>query len=440
MRASCVSSIVLPLLAGAALVPGCGAEGEPTGCSRPTDCPAGYVCTAGRCVRGGDGGEVEAVEADDAGGDEPTCARASDEAVPTPVDIIIAIDQSASMGQERDGVQATINDSLARILDAAGLDYRVILINGNFCMQPPLGNAADCAASNPPRYYTVLHNVNSSDALTVFLWSYDGTVRSPNTCTRNPGACYAWRDALRFESQKVFIAVTDDDPSSFNCAAATASCTADCAGCAGGCAGYCPMYQCPTYGDRPAEWGGGDFPTELYRLEPAGMFGTAASPKWIFHSIVGVSSVLEPDAALTALDDTCNVGGNTAETSGVEYQILSRLTGGIRFPSCDTNYAPVFERIAATVVPLACTYRVESTTLGPPDPDHTNVVVDLGDGSGEHTVPRDDRFACDAGAQGWQWNADHTQIRVCGTPCDEITEAGAGAHVTITVGCATVVL
>jgi hypothetical protein len=415
------------------------AESPDGSCLRQEDCPAGQVCRAGRCVPMGDGADADAA-GDDGGGEVPACARASDEVVPTPVDIIIAIDESASMGEERDGVQATLNDSLARILDEAGLDYRVILIRSDFCMGPPLGSATDCTAENPPRYYRVIHGVNSSDMLTILLWSYGGTVRAPNTCTRNPDACRAWRDVLRPESQKVFIAVTDDDPVSFSCASATASCTDTCEGCAGSCSGWCPMFQCPTFADRPAEWTGGrDFPTELYALEPAGMFGTPEAPRWIFHSIVGVTSVLEPDAPVTPLEETCNSGGNTAETSGVEYQKLSRLTGGIRFPSCDTDYSPVFERIAATVVPLACTYRVESTSLGTPDPDHTNVLIDLGDGSGEHVVPQDTRFACESGAQGWQWNADYTQIRLCGTSCAEVQESPA-ARVTITVGCATEVL
>jgi len=417
---------------------GCADEAAQQGCTRNEDCPAGRWCVGGRCVAVGDAGDVEVADFGD--GDEgPACARASDEAVPMPVDIIIGIDQSASMGEERDGVRTWINDSLAGILDAAGLDYRVILIQSGFCMEPPLGNATDCTASNPPRYYNVAHGVNSSDLLTIFLWTYDGTSRSPNTCTANPDAVFAWRDVLRAFSQKVFIAVTDDDPVSFNCANTTARCTESCEGCAGDCAGYCPNYQCPTYADRAAEWGGADFATELYALEPAGMFGSRERPRWVFHSIVGVSRVLEPDEPVTPLDETCASGGNTAETSGVEYQKLSRLTGGIRFPSCDTDYSPVFERIAATVLPLACTYRVESTALGPPDPEHTNVMVDLGDGSGEHVVPQDSRFDCDAGAEGWQWNEDFTLIRICGTPCDEIQEA-AGAHVTITVGCATVVL
>jgi hypothetical protein len=358
--------------------------------------------------------------------EEPTCATASDEVVPAPIDIIIGIDQSASMGEEIQGVKDNLNTNLVSILTAAGIDFHVIFMTG----VPDLPTG--------PRYHQCEASVNSSDMLTLFLWTYEGDYKAPNTCDRQTGAVDAWRDWLRFDSLKVFIAVTDDDPSSFNCAYASSTCTEDCGGCINDCEGWCPMFQCPTYADRPAEWDGEDFPTELYGLEPAGMFGTAGDPRWIFHSIVPVTSMLTPDQPLTPLDEVCNDSGNTGETSGVEYQKLSRLTGGLRFPSCDTDYSPVFAAIAETIVPMACTFFLAHTDLGTPDPTRTTVEIDYADGLGPQIIPQDNTAPCDGGANGWQWEVEGEIIRLCGTACESL-KSTPDATVTITVGCATVV-
>ncbi len=200
------------------------------------------------------------------GGGLGTCATASDEVVASPVDVIFAIDQSASMGEEIQGVIDNLNTNLVTILAAAKIDYRVIFVTGAKGL--PSG----------PAYFQAAANVNSSDALTLLLWTYDGMNKLPNTCDQVSAPEVGYSDFLRYDSQKVFIAVSDDDPSSFDCAKATAGCTSNCSGCNNNCAGYCPMHQCPTYADKAAAWGGADFPTELYALEPAGMFGKVGRP------------------------------------------------------------------------------------------------------------------------------------------------------------------
>jgi hypothetical protein len=359
-------------------------------------------------------------------GDELPCATASEEAVPAPIDVIISIDQSASMGEEIQGVIDNLNTNLVSILAAANLDYRVIFVTGVNGM--PTGE----------RYFQCNTGVNSSDMLTLLLWTYAGDNKAPNTCDKVPGAVDAWRDWLRSDSFKIFIAVTDDDPSSFDCAYASANCTDNCAGCANNCEGWCPMHQCPTYADQPAAWGGAGFATEIYNLEPADMFGSSQEPKWIFHSIVPVTSMLTPDQPVTPLNQVCNYSGNTGETSGVEYQKLSRLTGGLRFPSCDTDYSPVFDAIAGTIVPLACKFFLAHTNLGTPDPTKTNVEIDFGDGQGPQTIYQDNTAPCDAGANGWQWEVEGEVIRLCGTVCENLKNS-PDATVNITVGCDTVI-
>lgn len=355
-----------------------------------------------------------------------TCAVASSEVVPSPVDVIIAIDQSASMGQEIQGVIDNINEHLAVILADEKIDYRVILVSGDFCIRPPLGSsdsAPACYGSNLPRFFHAPAPVNNSDALTLFLWTYDGFYKAPNTCNKLERPEVRWKDHLRYGSQKVFIVFSDDDPYSFS--AAKLGCS------------NCPLHNCPTFADRTADWGGADFPTELYKLEPAGMFGTPEARKWTFHSVIGVDREYSPSDPVTPLHQICNYNGNTGETAGVEYQKLSKLTGGMRFPSCNTDYSPVFRSIAASIVPLACTYRLESTqNLGVIDPNRINVAFDPEDGSGVQAILKDDTAPCDAGANGWQFAGNNETIVLCGAICDAVKASPTG-RVTITAGCQT---
>jgi hypothetical protein len=352
--------------------------------------------------------------------DPGICATASSQTSMAPVDVIITVDQSASMGQELDGIFANINDHLAAVLDSKGLDWRVILVAGNFCVNPPLGRPGGppaCYESNPPRYFHAPAPINNSDTLTQLLYTYDGYVRVPNSCGKTASAAVRWRDWLRYDAQKIFIVFTDDDPVSFS--AATLGCS------------ECPWHNCPTFADRPADWGGADFPTELYRRSPAGMFGTAERPKWVLHSVVGVDRAYAPNEALSPFGQTCNFSGNTAENSGVEYQKLARLTGGLRFPSCNTDYSPVFRSIAATISPLSCSYAL-SGELDRIDPDRIRVQFDPGNGGAVRDLPRDESRPCESGANGWQLAG--STVVLCGSTCTDVRASQTGS-VAVTAGC-----
>lgn len=391
-------------------------------------------------VASGDGGTYRDSGARDGGSsafDGQICAKGSDELVPRPVDIIIAIDESASMGQETAEVRENINSHLTDILEESGIDYQVILIHSSICVDPPLGNAADCLADNPPRLVRVPHFVNSSDALTIILKTFEGYKKAANTCNFTYLPEMEWGNKLRPKAWKVFLVISDDDPSTFDCQTATDICETNCSGCANDCAGWCPMFQCPTYADHPAAWGGSTFPEELANL-PGEQFGYLQKRQWVFHAIVGVDQPYGPGDPVTAIDNICNFSGNTAMTSGVEYQKLAVLTGGLRHPSCSADYSPVFDEIAGTIVPLVCSYNVESTSVGEIDPNKTNVTFDPMDGTGEVTIPMDDSTPCDDGADGWQWNDDYTIITLCGGACDRV-KATAQGRVSIVVGCDTVV-
>jgi hypothetical protein len=443
----------------AAAASGCNC-GDPNGgtCRTSAECPRGQVCERGRCVPyDGDAGPTppDTGARRDAYGDAGTCAVGGAVVASAPVDIIIVVDQSASTGEEQDAISTNLSSRLVTALESSGLDYRVIIINSDprICPAAPLGNpAAGCLTSNPPRYYRVAHPVNNSDELTLILWTYDGEGKRPNSCQRVPDPALRWSDYLRMDSQKVFVVFSDDDPSTYSRAGGEISCSSG--GIAyGGCSypacptldcpavdwgTVCPNFGCPTFADRPADWTGGrSFPEELYALEPAGMFGTAEDPRWVFHSIIGLPDQRDASLPLAPRCSTCDFSGNTAEASGIEYQRLSILTGGIRFPSCNTDYSPIFDAIASTIIPLACEFVVTPTTVPGVtlDPDLVNVEYTTGAGA-TTTILQDQSRPCLGGADGWQWNADFTRIRLCGNACTAV-QGDPDGEVRITVGCMT---
>jgi hypothetical protein len=448
----------------ASLIAGCSCGGPALRpCTSSRDCRIGTVCSSGRCVPHMDGTVEDDSGPYDAGAvldaipfDGAACAIASDVVATQPVDIIVVVDQSASTGEERDAIEANISTNLVSVLEANHVDYHVILINSDpaLCPDPPLRiEGSDCMSSNLPRYLRVPHPVNNSDELTLILWTYVGDGKRPNSCVRNTGVVPAWRDAVRPGALKVFIVFSDDDPTSYRASGAPPSCSAPGGPGFAGCSSatcpnldcdaidwgtVCPNFGCPTFDTGAADWNGGrDFLTELQALDPPGMFGGPDDPLVIFHSIIGVSRTLEPTEPITDRCDRCDFSGNTAENSGVTYQALSRTTGGLRFPSCNTDYSTVFERISETLRPLACDFLIEQTGPDPIDPSLVNVTFDPGDGSASSLIVQDAHRGCDAGADGWQWNADFTRIRLCGPACDRVSASEAGT-VSITVGCDTV--
>lgn len=465
VRGPSVTLLAAFLVAAGAAGCDCGGGLPRRACTTAADCPRGESCVSGRCVAGMDAGtgadargtDAPFVSPDAIGFDGAACARSSDDVATQPVDIIVMVDQSASTGEERDAIEANINTNLIAVLEENHLDYHVILINSDpaLCPDPPLRAAgSDCLSSNPPRYLRVPHPVNNSDELTLLLWTYVGDGKRPNSCVRNVGAVPAWRDALRPDALKVFIVFSDDDPTSYRAAGAPPSCGGGSgfAGCTSAAcptrdcdtvdwAAVCPNFGCPTFASGPADWaGGGDFLSELYRLEPPGMFGDVDNPLVVFHSLIGVSRILEPSEPVTDRCDRCNSGGNTAENSGVTYQALSIETGGLRFPSCNTDYSEVFRRISERLTPLACEYVVETTPGTTLDPTLVNVLFDPdGPGGAEPELIRQDpRRTCGTDADGWQWNADFTRIRLCGPACDRVRAGGPASDVSIAVGCATI--
>ena len=261
---------------------------------------------------------------------DAACAMASAQAtlVRKPVDIIFLIDNSGSMSDEIHGVEININKNFADIMKTSGLDYRVIMLTHygdwkqlRICVAPPLSKQTmGCmppdgrVMNNPPRYFHYNWDIQSWDSFKKAIAQYnlpdmDGSPQPMGSCGGQP--CAGWNQYLRKNAVKIFVEVTDDKS------------------------------------DMPSA----QIDAALLLLDPA-QFGTAKKRNYIVHSITGVGANNPPTKAWGPKDPIqpgkC---GNGAVTNGQEYQELSILTGGLRFPICEwANFDAVFKEIAKGIL------------------------------------------------------------------------------------------
>ena len=312
------------------------------------------------------------------------CAQQSAEAtlVKKPVDIIIPIDNSGSMGTEILAVQQNLNTNFTQILDSSSIDYRVIMIarHGNLsdediCISAPLSGVScspvpPAPVNNPPKFF-----------------HYDnGTVRSHDSWCRvlewynmpdRHGFSQGWSDWLRLDALKIFIEITDDGVS------------------------------CGSYNDGNNPGGGTmvaqQFDTDLLALDPA-QFGTATDRNYVWYSIIGIQPNTPPTAPWLPTDPVITGECSTAADPGTGYQALSNLTGGLKFPVCEgMGFDAVFQAVAQGVIEgakVACDFPV-------PDPpegqmiDFESVVVSYtaGDGgAGQQFTQVPDAASCTPGS------------------------------------------
>ncbi len=307
-------------------------------------------------------------------GTDPTtadaaCAAASAEATIArrPADLIIMIDTSSSMGGEADAVEARLNNDLAAVLDAGGVDYRIImladfnLVNGlgevgvdpTLCISSPLAPQsctlpiANPKPQNGTDFFLYDTHVDSRDSLMVTLAEFDDplgddsyTVAGNGTVTSaNDGQILGgWGTLLREDSLKIFLEISDD-----NAFTALPG------------AGSIPQSD-------PADrvLSAAAFDTEIKARWATG-FPAAAPLEYIFHSIIGLGANPVGGAWPATAAPVATTCGPGAVNNGSVYQNLSILTGGLRFPLCDnSNFNAIFQEVATEVVEgvaLDCSYR-----------------------------------------------------------------------------------
>lgn len=371
-----------------------------------------------------------------------SCAALAETAVKSfrPIDVIFLIDNSGSMSDEIAAVERSINRDFAQIMEASGLDYRVIMVSrygtpgssvgqseNPICVGAPL-SASDCDESekapvNTERFFHYSANVQSKDGWCVLLGGYDqpdeyGDVARPGWTANAPKG---WRQFLRPEAFKTFIAIGDDE--------------VDC------------RVGARSFSDHSTASGGEvaaqAFDSALLGLSPE-QFGTARGRNYIWHSIVGMRAY-SPTAATwpaSAPVDT-RLCGSGAQAPGTGYQALSRLTGGMRSPSCDAEHLDtVFNTVAHGIVGAAridCRWQIPSPPAGQRfDQRLVNVrYTPSADRSTQNIAYVGGASQCRFGG-GWYYDdpASPRNIVVCPSTCSTLQQDSA-ARVDVLFGCAT---
>jgi len=358
------------------------------------------------------------------GGGAPACVQqeAQATAVAMPIDLLVLIDNSGSMGEEIAGVQSNLNQHLAKELGDAGVDYRVIMFTRHgalsdeaVCIEAPLSSVPSGGCSspngppakpgiNPPRFFHYSFNkIGSRDSLCQLLSRYG----YPDDLGLAPEG---WKQWLRPEAFKIFLEVSDDgvDCTYNNVKLSDAPDSAD-----------------PADGLAAAQQTAAAFEAALLNLSTQ-HFGTAAMRKYRWFSLVGLApknhnKLEEPWLpALPISLEPCEPG---SEWPGLGYQALSILSGGLRFPLCKPNYYNVmFKEIAKGVIDSAavpCEYEIPAAPPGQ-IVDLSSVVVRYTPGDGGPAVDYQqapsvgycaaDKFTLDQGA-----------IKLCPGACIEVS-------------------
>ncbi|PRP93619.1 vWA domain-containing protein [Enhygromyxa salina] len=248
-----------------------------------------------------------------------------------PVDILLVVDTSNSMGSAIMAVEASINVDFAQILADSGVDYRLIVLGAHsnsqvpICISSPLSNT-DCNPPPPaPAINATYKHYDAETGSGAFLASILGWYATPDKHNLAPGG---YQDFLRPEARKVFLGMTDGTSASGN--------TDD----------------------------GTSFDAQLLGLMPSA-FGTPGDRQYVFHLIVQMPANTPADQPWLFDDPIQGQGGSL--------QQVAITTGGWRFPLSETDsFNVLFQEIAEDVVattPVACAFPIPVPDMGEIDPD-----------------------------------------------------------------------
>lgn len=369
-------------------------------------------------------------------GGKDSCAQLSTAATleERPVDIISVVGNNGSMSQEIAAVEENINASFAQVIEASGVDYRVIMVSRsgghqfNVCVEAPLGGVpvGGCATQpnnaepvNAAKFFHYSAIINSDDAWCKILGTYDGTIPDEYGLAPN-----GWSQWLRPDTAKVFVILSD---SSLNC-----------------------KHQGIDLGDGPQSPSPSDIPNaEAVALEfdallrglSATDFGTETNRHYFVHSIVGLKAknATDPTEPWMSGDpfslEKCSApGGVNAVSPALGYQAISKLTDGLRFPICEfANFDVVFQKIAQGIITgaaLECSFPIPDPGNGQTIDPATVEIAFTSNGNEEtfHQVPS--ATDCEAGA----FYIASDVIELCPATCDAV-QAAPNADLEILFGC-----
>ncbi len=406
----------------------CGADGTWGAC----DCTGatGGTGGAGGAATGGSGGADGSAGSGGASGGQDgggtgggnTCGQQVRPAAweRTPVDVVFIVDNSCSMDKEILSIESSIL-GFTQDLAAANVDYRLVMISEHgpiqdrsICVPPPVGGGA-CPAlantaptSNPPIFYHYDNGeIGSVDSWCKLLDSYD----KPDRYNLAPNG---WSQWLRKGSFKTFVEVTDD----------RVTCTTG----------------SWSYDDLNTEAGGlvaGDkFDKDLLARDPS-QFGTGAARNYAWYSLIGVPA----NPALTTdhwspTEPMASGKCGSAVNAGTGYQRLSKITGGWRYPICDTaGYAAVFGHMAKRIENHATVFC--QLDLPPPpagsniDPGSIQFLITPSGGGAPEIWPQ---VASAAACTGKQIYVEAGKVKLCAAACDT-AKADPAAKLETIFGC-----
>lgn len=389
------------LMSGAALY-ACSATGEDNNLSGATG--ASSSSSGSNNSSSSSGADLDA-GSDSGPTPDGSCATVSVEAMLSkrPIDVVMIVDNSGSMWDDIAAVQANINASFAAILDAAKVDYRVILISLQqwsdtaeyVCIKQPL-SAVTCdlippsPGINPPIFFPYSIEIHSKDSWCMLLDTYKATLKDDFNFAPN-----GWSEWLRDNAFKVFVELSDDGAA------------------------------CGPYDDKDTAMGGdaaaAAFDADLRALSPLS-FGDAIHRNYVWHSIVGLSANAPAGAPWLPADPVVLNLCNTGEKPGTGYQSLSRLTGGLRFPLCEhASYDAVFQEIASNAI---ATSGIECAFPTPPPPMGQTIDLDVvsveyipGDGDPTQLFERVKDFAS---CMPDSFYVDDKTIKLCPDTCADV--------------------
>lgn len=333
-----------------------------------------------------------------------------------PADIIFIIDNSGSMSDEIDEIQANINNSFAAIIASSSIDYRVIMLTAHggshyinqpaatVCITQPLSSltttdnnsdgvpdACDGAPGDVPgQFYHFDVNLGGSGSTGV--QSTDGLCILLETLYGSDGGGFAdewglhpegWIKFLREDAVKVFVMVTDDRTQ---------------------CTPKLPQFpnapELRDHGNTATMVADGKtmatrFDAMLTSMAP-NQFGTPEDRKYLWYSIVGMEPKLVPGEGYQPSEPIQVNNGNCAGADGAMNSAYSPNTGnqwlsvgtkGLRFPVCATGeYDTVFNSIAEGVIKrtaIPCEFDLPTPSNGQdPDLNTLNVVYTPGETPG----------------------------------------------------------
>lgn len=341
-----------------------------------------------------------------------------------PVDIIVIVDNSASMAEELAATERNINVSFAEILEESGLDYRMIALTLHrranraglqaatmLCVVEPLSALEDCTAAPEPRFsdrfFHYSTRIQSDDSFDVLLDTYAPPFELDDREDQFGNAPLGWSEWLRPGVKKVFLELSDGNE------------------------------------DMAAD----DFLRALAELDPASFGADPGQPQFVFHSIVDVAEKADlaapylPDEALEP--QTCSsAASNTLATAGEVYQEVSRRTGGLRFPICQSEaYDVVFREIAGRVIAqadIACDFPVPDAPVGRTlDLDAVSVAIEHEGTGAETSTLGQARLASDCAADAFYIEGD--RIQLCPEVCSAV-RGEEGARVDVLFGCESAII